>query len=128
MSEPIWLERDTVLEAHQRSLSNYGGMPGIRDEGLLDSALARPQQLYAYTAASLHQLAAAYALGLCKNHAFFDGNKRTAFIATYVFLALNGYALSATQAEATTAMLALAAGEMDEAAFVVWLVAHSRPK
>lgn len=121
-----WIDKRALLLLHAETLAEHGGGAGIRDEGLLDSALARPQNVESYGTASAAVLAAAYAFGLAKNHAFIDGNKRAAFLAAGLFLALNGYRLSATQVEATSAMLALAAGELDEAAFAGWLRTHAK--
>lgn len=113
---------------HDESLAEHGGRPGLRDEGLLESALARPHQLLAYGEPNLAALAAAYAFGLVRNHAFVDGNKRAAFLAAGLFLALNGWRLEASQLEATRTMLALAAGDLSEDAFADWLRRHIRPR
>ena len=120
-----WVNRQALLLLHAESLAEHGGAAGLRDLGLLDSALARAQNLAAYGEPDHAQLAAAYGFGLAKNHAFVDGNKRAAFLATGLFLALNGYRLTATQADATLTMLALAAGEIDETAFAAWISARS---
>jgi death-on-curing protein len=116
-----WVSRQALLLLHAESLAEHGGAAGLRDAGLLDSALARAQNLAAYGEPDHAQLAAAYGFGLAKNHAFVDGNKRAAFLATGLFLAINGYRLKTTQADATLTMLALAAGEISEAAFANWL-------
>ncbi len=116
-----WVNRHALLLLHAESLAEHGGAAGLRDAGLLDSALARAQNLAVYGTPDYAQLAAAYGFGLAKNHAFVDGNKRAAFLATGLFLALNGYRLTATQADATLTVLALAAGEIDEPAFVNWI-------
>ena len=113
---------------HDESLAEHGGRPGLRDEGLLESALARPHQLLAYGEPDLAALAAAYAFGLARNHAFVDGNKRAAFLATGLFLGLNGWRLQVSQLEATRTMLALAAGDLPEDAFAEWLRSHIRPR
>lgn len=123
-----WIDRRAVLLLHGESLAEHGGLPGLRNEGLLDSALARPLNLAAYGQPDLADLAAAYGGGLAQNHPFIDGNKRAAFLAVGLFLALNGYRLQATQLEATQVMLALAAGEIEEAAFAAWLRAHIAPR
>ena len=102
-------------------LAEHGGAPGLRDEGLLESALARPRHLHAHGEEDRCTLAAAYGFGLVRNHPFIDGNKRTAFLATYVFLRTNGLRLVAEEADAAQAMLTLAAGHMDEEAFAHWL-------
>ena len=113
---------------HDESLAEHGGASGLRDEGLLESALARPLNLAAYGSPDLAELAASYAVGLAKNHAFIDGNKRAAFLAVGLFCALDGHRLIATQAEATQAMLDIAAGEIDESAFAAWLRPHLAPR
>ena len=119
-----FVRREALLLLHDESLAEHGGAPGLRDEGLLESALARPHNLLAYGEADAQALAASYAFGLVRNHPFVDGNKRAAFLATGLFLALNGFRLKATQAEATLTMLALAAGDLGEADFAAWLRAH----
>ncbi len=124
MSDWRWLNRQALLLLHDESLVDHGGASGIRDEGLLDSALARPRNLALYETPDAARLAASYALGLAKNHAFVDGNKRVAFLAAGLFLGLNGYRLRTSQVDATLAVLALAAGEMDELAFADWLRQH----
>jgi death-on-curing protein len=123
-----WIDKQALLLLHGESLAEHGGAAGLRDEGLLDSALARAQNLAAYGGPDFAELAAAYGFGLAKNHALVDGNKRAAFLATGLFLALNGYRLRASQADATLTMLALAAGEIDEAAFAKWIRANSAPR
>ena len=119
-----WINRQALMLLHDESMAEHGGASGIRDEALFESALARPVNLAAYGAPDAADLAAAYGLGLAKNHPFVDGNKRVAFLAVGLFLALNGFRLVATQAEATLTVLALAAGSIDEAAFAQWLRAH----
>ncbi len=119
-----WVDKRALLLLHDESLAEHGGAPGIRDEGLLDSALARPLNLEAYGTPDFAALAASYAIGLAKNHPFVDGNKRAAFLATGLFLHLNGYRLQVSQADATLTMLAVAAGEMDEVNFAEWLRRH----
>jgi death-on-curing protein len=121
MKEPIWVLRETVLLLHEQSLAEHGGSSGIRDEGLLDSALGRPLNLFSYGNPALFDLAASYVFGLVKNHPFLDGNKRTGFVTGVLFLALNGYRLTATEADAAVRTLALAAGEMTESAYAAWL-------
>ena len=123
-----WIERRALELLHDESLATHGGASGLRDEGLLESALARPLNLAAYGSPEVWELAAAYGVGLAKNHAFVDGNKRAAFLAVGMFLALNGYRLTAPQADATLTMLAVAAGQMDEATFARWLRQHSQPR
>jgi death on curing protein len=116
-----WVDKQALLLLHGESLAMHGGLAGLRDEGLLESALARPLNLAAYGLPDIAALAAAYGVGLAKNHPFVDGNKRAAFLAVGLFLALNGYRLTANQVSATQTMLAVAAGEMDEPAFAAWL-------
>lgn len=118
------IDKRALVLLHDESLAEHGGATGIRDEGLLDSALARPLNLDAYGTPDFADLAASYAIGLAKNHPFVDGNKRAAFLATGLFLHLNGYRLRVSQADATLTMLAIAAGEMDEASFADWLRRH----
>ena len=119
-----WVDKRALLLLHDESLAEHGGSAGIRDEGLLDSALARPLNLQAYGSPDFADLAASYAIGLAKNHGFVDGNKRAAFLATGLFLHVNGYRLSVSQADATLTMYAIAAGEMDEAGLAEWLRRH----
>ena len=122
MREPHWIAYDVVLAIHEAQLAEHGGSPGIRDQGLLDSALARPKNLYAYGEnAALTQLAASYAVGLAKNHGFIDGNKRTAWVICAVFLELNGVSVTADQTAVVTAMLGIASGTMTEEQFAQWL-------
>lgn len=123
--EPKWISKKALLLLHEESIAAFGGARGIRDEGLLDSALARPENLQAYEPdCTLADLAAAYAIGLTKNHAFVDGNKRMAFLSIGLFVALNGYHLKASQVDACQVMLAVAAGELDERALSGW-ISHS---
>ncbi len=123
-----FISRRALELLHDESLAEHGGRPGLRDEGLLESALARPLQLMTYGEPDLAALAAAYGFGLVRNHAFVDGNKRAAFLAAGLFLALNGERLVTTQADATLTMLALAAGDLSEDAFADWLRAHTQPR
>jgi death-on-curing protein len=111
---------------HEQSLAQFGGAPGVRDERLLDSALGKPPNLFAYGKPSLFDLAASYAFGLVKNHPFIDGNKRVGFVVAVLFLELNGYKFHATEVDAAMRTLALAAGEMKEAAYSEWLKANSK--
>ncbi|MBM3556010.1 MAG: type II toxin-antitoxin system death-on-curing family toxin [Alphaproteobacteria bacterium] len=127
MKEPRWLDPRAVRAMHEASLAEYGGASGVRDEGLFDSALARPKNLLAYGNPSVAELAAAYAAGLVKNHPFIDGNKRIGFLAAYVFLRRNGYRLVAPEAEVVETILALAAGRIDEAALAAWIAARIDP-
>jgi death-on-curing protein len=118
--EPVWVRLDAILAAHDDQLAEHGGGTGIRDQGLLESALARPRNLFAYGEASLAKLAAAYAFGIARNHPFVDGNKRTALVAAEGFLGLNGFDLTATDVEAVSVFLSLAAGEMTEEQLAAW--------
>ncbi len=113
---------------HDESLAEHGGAPGRRDEGLFESALARPVNLAAYGQPDIAELAAAYGVGLAKNHPFVDGNKRVAFLAVGMFLGLNGCRLVTSQAEATVVMLDVASGTLDEAALAAWLRGHIQPR
>ena len=119
----VWIEKALVLAVHERQLAEHGGSGGVRDEGLLESALARPQQLHAYgdPAPDLSDLAAALAYGLARNHPFLDGNKRTAHVGYRTFLALNGAELVATDEEKYLTILALAEGKLGERDFAAWL-------
>ena len=129
MSEPVWLNEESLLLLHAESLAEHGGLEGVRDIGLLRSAMARPQNILAYGGETdIAALPAAYGVGIARNHPFADGNKRAAFIATAVFLLLNGLELIADQADATVVMLAVAAGEMDEAAFADWIRENIRSR
>lgn len=123
-----WISKSALMLLHGESLATHGGGEGLRDEGLLDSALARPLNLVAYASPDappdLAALAASYTVGLAKNHPFVDGNKRAAFLATGLFLYLNGYRLDASQAEATMTMLAVATGDITEDVFADWLRSH----
>ena len=119
-----WVDKRALLLLHDESLAEQGGTSGLRDEGLLDSALARPQNRAVYESPDIAALAASYGVGVANNHAFIDGNKRVAFLCVGLFLAINGWRLKTTQLEATSAMLAVAAGELDEAAFAEWLRRH----
>jgi death-on-curing protein len=121
MSDWKWIYRQVLLLLHDESLAEHGGATGLRDEGLLDSALARPVNLALYTQPDVASLAASYGVGLAKNHPFIDGNKRAAFLSVGLFLAINGYSLSTSQADATLTVLEVAAGDMDEAAFAQWI-------
>ncbi len=123
----IWIDRRALLLLHGESLVLHGGAPGMRDEGLLDSALARPENLAAYGQPDVFDCAAAYAFGLAKNNPFIDGNKRAAFLGAGMFLRLNGFRLTATQHDATLTMLALAASDITEAAYADWLRNHTTP-
>lgn len=127
MNEPVWLKIEAIQAIQMRLLAQFGGLAGLRDEGLLQSALHRPQQQFAYGKPDLFDLAAAYAHGIVKNHPFLDGNKRAGFMAAYTFLGLNGEEVQAPEEEVVLQTLALAAGEVKEADFAAWLRA-SCPK
>lgn len=126
MKAPLWVERRIVLRAHDEALAAHGGAAGVRDMGLLDSALARSRNLFAYGEGGAVALAAAYAFGIVRNHPFVDGNKRTAFMTAVFFLELNGHRFVATEVDATLSTLALAANEIGEAEFAAWLRANVR--
>ncbi len=121
MTEPIWLPKDLVIAIHDEQLRTFGGPPGIRDEGLLESALARAQNKYAYGSDDLAELAAAYGFGLARNHAFVDGNKRIAFLAIVTFLGLNDIDFLVPESDAVVIMLAVAAGEVGEESLARWI-------
>ncbi|MEK7661230.1 MAG: type II toxin-antitoxin system death-on-curing family toxin [Pseudomonadota bacterium] len=121
MTKWIWIDEDIALMLHRVSIKNYGGADGVRDMGLLQSALARPQNLAAYGAVDAALLAASYGFGIAKNHPFIDGNKRTAFLCSLAFLRDNGIKLKAEPAEAAAAFLELAAGNLSEEGLAAWL-------
>ena len=121
----VWINHDALLLLHDASLALHGGSGGMRDVGLFESALYRPENLAVYGTPDVFDCAAAHAYGLTKNHPFVDGNKRVVFLACGLFLYLNGYRLTASQVEATLTMLALAAGELGESAFADWLRQHT---
>jgi death-on-curing protein len=125
---PKWIDKRALLLLHEESLALFGGARGLRDAGLLDSALARPVNQYLYDNASdVAALAAAYGFGIAKNHAFIDGNKRASFLSIGLFLGLNGWRLRADQVDAIQTMLALAAGTLDEAGLAGWIRNHTQP-
>ena len=125
--EPIWIEERDVLAIHDRLLAVHGGAPGLRDEGLLQSALARPHQHYAYAGRpGMVEIAALYTAGIVRNHPFVDGNKRAGFVTGVLFLELNGFSFIASEEDATQAVMGLAAGTLDEAAYTAWLRANSK--
>lgn len=121
-----WLSRNIILAIHAEQIAEHGGAPGIRDMGLIDSALARPRNHEAYGNADLCSLAASLGHGLARNHPFTDGNKRTAFVAVELFLEMNGLELAAGDVACVVAMLGLADGRLSEAEFADWLRTHSR--
>ncbi len=118
--------REVVFLAHEQSLARFGGSAGLRDEGLLDSALGKPLNLFAYGQPTIFELAASYAFGLVKNHPFIDGNKRSGFVVALTFLQINGWHLEASEVDATLRTFALAAGEMSEVAYADWLAKNSK--
>jgi len=127
--EPLWIEERDVLAVHDRLLAVHGGAPGLRDRGLLQSALGRPLQHYAYAdGANIVAMAALYTVGIVGNHPFVDGNKRTGFVAGVLFLELHGFDFNANEEDATQAVLDLAAGTLDEGAYATWLQANVRRK
>ena len=119
-----WIDEKVIWAIHEAQLAEHGGSAGIRDAGLLASALARPINLAAYGSPDVSDCAAAYGFGISRNHPFIDGNKRTAFVCTELFLALNGHSLAANDVDCVLTMLAVASGELDEAAFAAWLRDH----
>lgn len=127
MKEPVWITTEIILAIQEDLLARFGGLSGLRDEGLLESALHRPQQAFNYSTPSIFELAAAYATGIIRNHPFLDGNKRAGFMAAYVFLGANGWEIDATEEEVVLQTLALAASEIDEIAYAQWLARVSKP-
>ena len=128
MSNWIWLDIAVIYAVHDEQLAEHGGSAGVRDAGLLESALAKPQNLAAYGHPDVIALAASYGFGIARNHPFIDGNKRTALVSVELFLDLNGYELTATDADCVLTMLALASSEIDEAAFAKWIRSNSKPR
>ena len=126
MKEPVWLRKDVLLAVHERLLAEHGGSSGIRDEGLLESAIGRPQNLIAYGKPTIFDLASAYACGVIKNHPFVDGNKRTGFMAPYLFLGRNGYEFTGEESDVVIKTLAVADGTMNEKDFATWLKENSK--
>ena len=124
----VWLDAQVMLAVHEEQLAEHGGGSGVRDQGLFESALNRPLNLAAYGDPDVAALAAAYGFGLARNHAFVDGNKRTAFVAVELFLVLNGWTLMADDAACVLTMLALAAGDLREEEFAQWLRDHTLPR
>jgi len=128
MDDPIWISSELALAIHQRQLAEHGGINGVRDPGLLESAMSRPRQRFAYAdpTPSIPALAASYAFGVARNHPFLDGNKRTAYVVCRTFLVLNGFDMIAPLEERYTKFLGLAAGEVKEEELADWLKANSR--
>jgi death on curing protein len=122
-----WIKESSVLAIHEEQIAEHGGLAGVRDLPLLQSALVRPQNLAAYGTPDVADLAASYAVGVARNHAFLDGNKRTAWVVAETFLLKNGYELIARDEEGVTAMLAVADGSMPEQEFAIWVRTYIRP-
>jgi death-on-curing protein len=126
MKQPRWVNRAECLAIHEMILAPHGGLAGVRDEGLLESALAKPPNLFAYGSPTLAKMAAGYAAGIILNHPFLDGNKRTGFLVAAVFLEVNGCVFTASEESVVQNTVALAAGKLNEADYAVWLKANSR--
>ncbi len=122
---PQWIDLSVVLAIHEQQIAEHGGSLGIRDLGMIESALGRPQNLLLYNDPDIFDLAAAYGYGLAQNHGFIDGNKRTAYVVTRLFLILNGYDISASAVEKVITFEAVGKGEIDQAALAFWLRSHS---
>ena len=127
MTEPLWIDLEVVLAIHDEQLAEHGGQAGVRDRGLLESALARPRNQFEDGESSLARLAAAYAFGISRNHPFLDGNKRTSLVVAELFLEMNGLELAASDAACVATFLALAAGELTEDDLTRWVTENSRP-
>ena len=128
MKSPVWIDERDALALHDRLLALHGGAVGLRDDGLLKSALARPQQHFAYAESpDIVPMAAAYTWGIVRNHPFVDGNKRTGFVVGILFLELNGYRFSASEEDAARVVLELASGNLDEEGYIAFLRAHASP-
>jgi death-on-curing protein len=121
MSEPFWLSSQMIVAIHDEQLTIHGGAAGLRDEGMLASALDRPRNKWTYDQAEMPELAAAHAFGIARNHPFIDGNKRTALLALYTFLGVNGVEFDVPEAEAASIILSLAAGEVSEESLARWI-------
>lgn len=126
MKEPLWITESAILAVHEELLARFGGLSGLRDEGLLHSALNRPRNRFAYAQSTLFELAAEYALGIVKNHPFLDGNKRAGFMASYIFLGVNGVEFHAPEEEVVVFTRALAAGEIGGSEYASWLKTSSQ--
>ncbi len=125
---PTWIDERDVVAVHDSLLAQHGGLPGVRDRGLLESALARPRQHYSYAETiDIIQMAALYTAGIVRNHPFVDGNKRAGFLAGIMFLELNGFNFMASEEDVIQTVLALAAGEVDEAGYAEWLRSNTKP-
>lgn len=121
MNEPFWLNRQIIVAIHDEQLAIHGGASGLRDEGMLESALDRARNKWSYENAELPELAAAYAFAIARNHPFVDGNKRTSLLALYTFLGVNGIDFNVSEAEAAAMILSLAAGDVDELGLTRWI-------
>ncbi len=128
MKEPIWVDCQDCLAIHEMMLSQYGGLAGVRDAGLLESALAKPQNLFAYGSPTLAELGASYAAGIILNHPFNDGNKRTGFMLAATFLELNGLVFTATEESVVEMTLGLASGKLKQADYAEWLAKISKKR
>jgi death-on-curing protein len=128
MADPIWIPREMVLAIHLRQLAEHGGGQGVRDEGLLDSALQRPVNQLTYGSPELSELAAAYAYGIARNHPFVDGNKRTALVTSFTFLYVNGFKVTTSQEQNAKQFLALAEGTVGEEVLAEWFRQNSAPR
>ena len=126
MKKPAWITREECLAIHEMMLAQHGGLAGVRDEGLLESALAKPRNLFAYRSPTLPEMAASYATGIILNHPFLDGNKRTGFLVAATFLEVNGFVFAATEESVVKTTVALASGELKEADYAAWLKSNSR--
>jgi death-on-curing protein len=126
MTDWVWIEQSVLFAVHDEQILEHGGVPGVRNPGLLESALARPRNLLTYGTPDFADLAASLTVGLSRNHAFVDGNKRTAFVALELFLTLNGHELTADDAACVHAMLAVASGEWNEAELAVWIRSYTQ--
>jgi death-on-curing protein len=127
MREPVWIDLEVVLAIHDAQLAEHGGQTGLRDRGLLESALGRAPNAYARGNTSIPNLAAKLAFGISRNHPFLDGNKRTSLVVAELFLELNGFALQASDADCVTTFLALAAGDLSEPELAAWLTKNAAP-
>ena len=126
MKDPVWIDPAVVLALHDEQLVEHGGQSGLRDSGLLESALARPKNRWAYESADLPTLAASYTFGVVRNHPFIDGNKRTGLVVAELFLNLNGVQLTASDAECVMTFLRLASGDLTEEALAAWITGNVR--
>jgi len=128
MNEPKWLPKEAVLAMHARQLAEHGGGEGLRDDGMLESALQPPLNKHAYGAPDIFDLAAAYAYGIARNHPFVDGNKRTALVTSRTFLLINGHQITATKEDRLRTFLALAPGDLGEDELAAWFRKHATPR